>query len=96
MHLSDVKRVTLQKNRTSTIDFNLTPVEEKDSPPQVSTYDPDSPPPPRPYRPYPSNLPPDDRLTQRQPTGTELLVKTGALLVQQMLEKKKKASEQTP
>lgn len=101
IHAGQVKRVTIQKNRTSTIDFNLTPVEESLPPPitaypptsapEYETVYPDSPPPRRSY-PYPSSPPADGNLTPRQPTGRELLVKTGALFLQQMLEKRKKTS----
>ena len=94
LHESQVKNVSIQKDRTRTIDFNLAPVPENE--PEVApvpAY------PPTNVPEYESSLnsvnPPDETaypnpgVTQRQPTGTELLIKTGAVLVQQMLEKKR-------
>ena len=95
LHLNQVKNVSIQKNRTSTIDFNLASVEESKPPAApLPAYPPTNVPE---YEssytpPYPQDetVYPDPSVKQRQPTGTELLIKTGAVLVQQMLEKKKK------
>ena len=93
LHVSEEKRVSIQKNRASTIDFNLTPIETSEPPPTLVT--PPAMPvftsPDIPVRNIPlESAPADEGVTQRQPTSTEVLVKAGALLVEQMLEKKKK------
>lgn len=96
LHEEQIKNVHIQEGRTSTIDFNLAPIEENPlpafqpapAPKYEADYYPDSPPE---YRPrYDPNLPTDETVTQRQPSGSELLIKTGAVLVQQMLERKRR------
>lgn len=105
MHASQTKRVNIQKNRTSTIDFILAPIEAPEPPPVPVTgvIPAASPVPAYPaYSTQPEGMPslyysnpptvpvPNESVRQKQPTGTELLIKTGAVLIEQMLQKKKK------
>jgi len=105
-HLSEEKRLSIEKNRTSHVDFNLHPIETMEPPsrltrpveaepeweafprPRTPSYEPPVP------MPYPHEPLPDNDLTQKQPTASELLVQTGAALLEQMLTKKKTDSNQ--
>ena len=117
LHEIQEKKVKIQKNITSTVDFSLIPQEDHTTPqlapsmntlPQPPAYHPFSERRPVRYRndyrtgsadPYESTYESastsDETMTPSQPSKGELLAQAGALLIQQMMEKKKKGSQPT-
>ncbi len=130
LHEIQEKKIKVQKNVTSTVDFSLIPQEDHMTPqlvPSVNTlpqppqypypaastvqppaYHPFSERRPVRYRNYDRNSSSDtygntyepsstsdETMTQQPPSKGELLAQAGALLIQQMMEKKKKGSQPT-